>query len=189
MTTMNAFSADQRREPWLHTIARESRNILRVLVGALIIATVVTMVAAPFWGAFPAILLLLAYGMLWIANIAEHRSRIGKHVPIDEAAQMSPVDVDELESERQADTPVETPEAMKEIPLSIVLKESITFAEIIVGFAVAAVIVAALLFHWSLLLIAALFLFPYMIILLAPVWLGGFSKELERQARREQLDH
>ncbi len=191
MTMMQANTDHLGREPWVHAAARESRAVLRIVVAVLMLATVVTMITLPFWGIFPAILLLGAYALLWIANIAEHRSRQIERVqsaPVTD--DMPGVDADETEAEAHAQPRhAEKPAAWEDIPVSTLLKESITVAEIIVGFAVAAVIVAALFFHWSMLAIATLFIFPYMLILLAPVWLGGFTKELERERMREQLDH
>ena len=191
MTTLNTHTDVVSKEPWLHAFARESRNMLRLVVLALMLATVITMVTFPFWGIFPAILLLLAYGLLWVANIAEHRSRTGMmrcNLPAieHEFDRVAPVDADELAGECEAEERTETPEALKEIPVSTLLKESISAAEIVIGAAVAATIVAALMFHWTMLAIAVLFLFPYMIILLAPVWLGSFSRELQDQEIRQQ---
>jgi len=195
MTTAPIQTETAPHEPWTHALARESRALLRMLVIIMMLATVITMITFPFWGIFPAILLLVVYGMLWLANIAEHRSRTGKHIPANEAAEMSEVDVDEAEGveESEAAHRTEPHVAMEEIPMSTLLKESITGAEIVVGIAVAAVIIGAMLFHPTMLALALLFLFPYMIVLLAPVWLGWFSKELRdedlrhREARRAGL--
>lgn len=191
MTTIDARSSSPSREPWLHAVARESRAFLRGVVIVLLLATAVTMIAFPFWGIFPAILLLLAYAFLWLANIAEHRSRTGWHIAAREEPELSGVDADEAEGEQEAAAGHhETPAAMEEIPMSTLLKESITGAEIVVGVAVASVIVAAMLFHWTLIIVALLFLFPYMIILLAPVWLGWFSRELQDEdLKRKEREH
>jgi len=178
------------REPWLHMLAREGRAFLRAVTIVMMIITIGTMMVFPFWGVFPAILLLASYGMLVVANAAERRSRSAQAVPPWETADMSDVDIDELASTQEA-RPIDSPAleaAMEEIPVDTLRKESITFAEIIVGIAVAAVIIAALMFHWTVLAVAALFLVPYMFILLAPIWLGWFTREMRDERMRHQAE-
>jgi Ca2+/Na+ antiporter len=186
MTIDPHSDATERTEPWLHTLAREGRAMLRFLVIVMMLLTVATMVVFPFWGVFPAILLLAAYGMLVVANVAERRSRSGQLAPSWETAEMSDLDADEMESNRGA-APTDSTAydaAMEEIPVDTLRKESITIAEILIGIAVAALIISALTFHWTVLAIAALFFVPYMFILLAPVWLGWFTREIESEKIR-----
>lgn len=173
-------------EDWSHAVAREARAVLRVGVIVMMFATVVTMFVFPFWGIFPAIGLLGVYALLLLANAAERRSRSGHVVPPWETQDMSGVDADETASDHgvlHGQSPAYNA-AMEEIPFDTIRKETITFAEIFVGLAVAAVILCALLFHWSLFLIAALFIFPYMFILLAPVWLGWLTREMQEEKLR-----
>lgn len=169
-----------REEGFLHYLAREGREFLRWTIGACLIAIVVCMVTIWFAAIVPAVILLVAYVLLVLANEVERRSDVQAHAVLElrESAIASDIINDEAESGQLA--PVEA---------AIIRRESKTAIAIIVSVSLAALLIAAIAFPSPVLAIGAFVVFAYMLLVAAPLWLGWIEDDIEDETHRLQHTH
>jgi hypothetical protein len=165
-------------EGFVHFVARESRTVLRILVIAALAATVVSMVSLWYIAVIPAIFLLLAYAALLLVREVERRTY--------EPGNSGPPDPVVAEHETIHDEPgaLLNPEQVK-----LVARESKTGLWILLGVGVIAVSLALVaiftvdLIEPKFLGLAAFVLFAYILLVMAPVWLGWIEDDIEDQQR------
>jgi hypothetical protein len=129
----------------------------------------------------PAVLLLAAFIVLMIAHVIERRT-LQPGDPHDETAE----DQQRLHREGvvlRADPDIARKQRIQE---AVEAKSRRTIVGIIVSIAVAALVIAVLVFgrQFELLMIGGFILFAYMLLVATPVWLGWLNDEAEFEAHR-----
>jgi peptidoglycan/LPS O-acetylase OafA/YrhL len=167
-------------EGYLHYLAREGRWALRWCIGLCIIGIVVTMVSPIWFVAFiPAGVMFLSVVLLVIANAVEKRSDVQAH---DELERSETATVDDVMEDHAEDDQVGP------VTEHIVKRESKTGVVILCVALLAALLVAFFAIGQGVFLrifpILALVVFAYMILLMAPVWLGWFNQDIESEEHR-----
>jgi hypothetical protein len=173
-----------REEGYVHYLAREGRWVLRWCIGLCIVGIVITMVTPLWFVAFiPAGVMLVCGILLYAANVIERKSDREAHEVTEAAEEAIVTDVMESHAEDDRVGPVTE---------KIVKRESKTAIVILCVVVLAALLVAFIRFNSGqfarIFPIAALVVFAYMILLMAPVWLGWFNEDIERQTRRHEED-
>jgi hypothetical protein len=167
--------AGGREETFLHFIAREGRLVLRWVVILSLIATAVTMITFWFWAFIPAVILMLSWGLLLMSNDLEERTHIEGEIPLDRAEAATPAVPDQS---RALHLPAH------DVPDAVFRRESRLGIEVAIGIGLAALVICGILMPWKLVAIGALVVFAYMIILMAPVWLGAIEDDIDEQTSR-----
>src|SRR5690554_4073458 len=72
------FRGRRKEESYIHFLARESQFYLEIIIIASLIATIVLMISFFFYAFIPLIILLLAYGLLVLANVIERSTEPGE---------------------------------------------------------------------------------------------------------------
>jgi membrane protein implicated in regulation of membrane protease activity len=177
----------ENRETFFHFMARESRLVLRWIVIASLIATLVMMMTIFYWAPLPAFVLLMSYCLLILANEAERRST-GPHDEELESEQLA---------ERRAAELVFDPVQEEQRVIHQAVDDKIF--RLIVGVAIVAVALAIVvagvfaitqgLFNWQVIGLGILMIAAYAILVSAPMWLGMVNDEAEIEQHRieEQL--
>jgi fatty acid desaturase len=166
-------------ESAVHFFAREAKIVLRWAVLIFGLATVMSMIAFFPLAIVPAIALLASFVLLMIAHRIELRSAQPGD-PHDETAE----DLERIK--REEATATVDPEAIKQERIDEAVERTWhrTAAGIIVGVAVIALAIAAIIFGPELLILGGFILFAYMLLVAAPVWLGWLNDEAEGEAER-----
>ena len=167
-------------EGYLHYLAREGRWALRWCIGLCMIGIVVTMVSPIWFVAFiPAGVMFLCVVLLVIANAVEKRSDVEAHDELERAETATVMDVTEDHAED---------DRVGVVAGQIVKRESKTGVVILCVALLAALLVAFLAIGQGVFLrifpILALVVFAYMILLMAPVWLGWINQDIENEEQR-----
>jgi membrane protein implicated in regulation of membrane protease activity len=173
------------RESIVHFLARESELILKWVLGLSLVATVVMLMSFFVLAWIPAGVAFCAYiGLTISREVERHEERKGgglaevthpEEIPVAEHAEVM---------ERAA-------EPMNEEEKSLMKREGLTIFLILSGIGVAAIAVALIVLQVSLqwLLIAGFFVFCYMLLIAAPLWLGWIEDDIDdvKQARESDL--
>lgn len=168
-------------EGFVHFLAREGRVVLRWTVIALLIATIITMATFFWFAVIPGILLLIAYAMLLMVREIEHRS---EHREEGDTAAIA--------ARAAAEEDQSMPEEVDPVDMALVKRESKTGLWILAVVGVVALVLAGLaifagkLVEPKLLVIVAFVLFAYMMLVMAPVWLGWIEDDIEDE--KEKLE-
>ncbi len=174
--TTPADTTPQKEERFVHFLARESRFVLRILVIGALAATILSMVSLWYLAIIPAIFLLVAYAALLMVREVEHRT--------EEPGTGAPPPPVVAERETIHDEPGEPLNAEQ---FKLVARESKTGLWILLGVGVAAIcfaLVATFAFDLispQFLLLAAFVLFAYILLVMAPVWIGAIEDDIEDQ--------
>jgi hypothetical protein len=165
--------ANEREEPVLHTIARESVWILRWIVGLSLVATAVMMATFFFWALVPGIILIISYGLLVMATDLERRTNSQP----DGEYTFQAVELGNFTPEERA---ARAEARAKEDQIQPVIDNRVTriTIEVLCGAIFLGVVYAGVLFGWQLFAIGALVLVAYIIFVMAPVWLGWMEDEV-----------
>jgi hypothetical protein len=165
-----------REEGYLHYLAREGRWALRWCIGLCIVGIAITMITPLWFVAFvPAGVMLLCGILLVIANFVEKRSDSEAHDVLErnESAGSSQVVEDHAEDDRL--TPATQELVKRESKAGLV----ILFVAILAALLIAFIFLPAPVFT-----IGALVVFAYMLLLMAPVWLGWINEDIEHESER-----
>jgi Flp pilus assembly protein TadB len=168
-----------REEGYLHYLAREGRWALRWCIGLCIVGIAITMITPLWFVAFvPAGVMLLCGILLVIANFVEKRSDSEAHDVLErkENAGSSQVVEDHAEDDRL------TPATQE-----LVKRESKAGLVILFVAILAALLIAFIFLPTPVFAIGALVVFAYMLLLMAPVWLGWINEDVEQETQR--LEH
>jgi Flp pilus assembly protein TadB len=168
-----------REEGYLHYLAREGRWALRWCIGLCIVGIAITMITPLWFVAFvPAGVMLLCGILLVIANYVEKRSDREAHDVLErnENAGSSQVVEDHAEDDRL------TPATQE-----LVKRESKAGLLILFVAILAALLIAFIFLPTPVFAIGALVVFAYMLLLMAPVWLGWINEDVEQETQR--LEH
>lgn len=157
-----------------HFILHEVQLILRLIVAASIIATVVMMVSIFYWAFVPAVVLLVTYLLLMITNRFEAKARA-------QALATGHSDAAGLPAESAARAPERDERGRILIPFWATRREATIGWEIIVGCTVSAFVLAFALLPAEWVLLGMFFIFCYMLLVMAPVWLGWITEETDRE--------
>ena len=125
----------------LHFFARESQIFMTWTVRVLLVITIFTMMTLWFWGIIPAMLLMLAGGLLMLINIVERRSNRHPHAVDAETGEEVAASVATAEDET-----VEESASADEVSMPLLWHESKVVVIGLLGIAVLAVILAAVAF-------------------------------------------
>lgn len=168
--------ANPREEGYLHYVAREGRWALRWCIGLCIVGIAITMVTPLWFVAFvPAGVMLLCGILLIAANFVEKRSDRVAHDVLERAETASTEGVVEDHAEDDRVEPVTQ---------KIVQRESKTGIVILFVIVLAALLIAFIFLPTPVFAIGALVVFAYMLLLMAPVWLGWFNDDIEDETKR-----
>jgi hypothetical protein len=165
-----------REEGYLHYLAREGRWALRWCIGLCIVGIAITMITPLWFVAFvPAGVMLLCGILLVIANYVEKRSDREAHDVLErnENAGSSQVVEDHAEDDRL------TPATQE-----LVKRESKAGLLILFVAILAALLIAFIFLPTPVFAIGALVVFAYMLLLMAPVWLGWINEDIEHESER-----
>lgn len=163
-----------RAEGFVHFVAREGQFALRVIIMALIALTALTMATIFYLVFIPLILLVAAYALLAACNRVESMTRRGDEAESAEASLERMIEP----SENNPDDP-----AWKQpiVPVRVLRHELKLGVEIMFGIGVAATVMAVILLPAEALLVGAVVVFCYMMLVLAPVWLGWLTEDFEHE--------
>lgn len=158
-----------------HFVLHEVQLILRLIIAASIIATVAMMVSIFYWAFVPAVILLLSSMLLMIINRFERKAREQALATGHSDAAGAPVEP----------TEVKAPERDKRgriiIPFWATRREAVIGWEIIAGGTIGAFVLALALLPAEWVLLGMFFIFCYMLLVMAPVWLGWITEETDRE--------
>lgn len=181
MSTPAQAAPPKKDERFVHFLARESRFVLRIVVIGALAATILSMVSLWYLAIIPAIFLLVAYAALLMVREVEHRT--------EEPGTGAPPTPLVAEIETIHDEPGEPLNAEQ---FRLVARESKAGLWILLGVAVAAICFALVaIFAFDLispqfLLLAAFVLFAYILLVMAPVWIGAIEDDIEDQQAARQ---
>jgi hypothetical protein len=132
---------------------------------------------SPFWMAaiIPAAIMIVSYVLLILTNEVERRSDVTAHDRLEHAETAIHHDVidDHAEDDQIA-----------EVPTAIIKRESKMGFVVLACLLVAALIFAAVKLPWEVFAIVTFVVFCYMVLIMAPVWLGWFENDIEIQQHR-----
>ena len=179
-------------ETALHFYAREGQVVARWAVWGLAVVTVVTMVTFVFWAIMPATLLIVAYLLLLVANAVERRCRRpGASAPdAGEAVAAEAVVVDDPDAADAAEGRAEVeagrlgepvrPWERARVAWPLLRHETLVISAGVVAVLILATIIAAILFGFGpMMVVAAFFLFAYIMLLTSPVWFAALEEDIE----------
>jgi 4-hydroxybenzoate polyprenyltransferase len=172
----HAADSSPREEGYLHYVAREGRWALRWCIGLCIVGIAITMITPLWFVAFvPAGVMLLCGILLVLANYVEKRSDRAAHEVVEraETAPIQGIVEDHAEDDRVAP-----------VTQKIVERESKTGLVILFIVVLAALLIAFIFLPTPVFAIGALVVFAYMLLLMAPVWLGWFNDDIEDETKR-----
>lgn len=176
-----AIETTPEHESYLHLLAREFRAVLRWTVLVSGIVTVVSMFTIFYWAILPALVLLISCCLLGLANEVERRTPGPHDDPIEQAIAAA----EQAAADAEAD-PVQREK--KAVNKAVDGKVTTTVTEILIGAAVLAVILGAVVawifIGWQMLALGAMILFAYILFVGAPVWLGWIEDEAEETQHR-----
>lgn len=169
-------------EGFVHFLAREGRVVLRWTVIASLVATIVTMATFFWFAVIPGIFLLISYACLLMVREVEHRSE--RH-DLDHAATPT------THVEREQSPPTE----VDPVNMALMKREGKTGLWILAVVGIAALTLAGLAIFAGnfmspgVLAIVAFVLFAYMLLVMAPVWLGWIEDDIEDEKQRIEQSH
>jgi membrane protein implicated in regulation of membrane protease activity len=165
------------REGFLHYVAREGRWFLRWTMVACVIAIVICMVSPGFYfvAVVPALVLLVAYVLLLLANEVERRSDVVAHEMLEQAETAVASDVVDDHAD---DAAIDADSA------HLIKRESKTVVGIVLAIMIAALLIASLVLDFRLVAIGAFVVFAYMLLVAAPLWLGWIEDDIELEKQR-----
>jgi hypothetical protein len=172
-------------ESALHFFAREGQLVLRWTIGALVLITIGTMVTFYFWAILPATLLLVAFLALQLTNVVERRSA---HRPdandtlLETGVVASEAPWTEVAPVAEAAPARDESETNMAMPL--LKHESKVVLIGVLALLVLAALVAGVIFGGVTMLLAIPFVFAYLLILGAPVWLAAIEDDIEDETAR-----
>ena len=162
----------------LHFYAREGQIVARWAVWGLAVITVVTMVTFVFWAIMPATLLIVAYLLLLVANAVERRCR-RQDAPRDDVLGAEIVTDDSEAAEAALPGPVR-PWERATVAWPLLRHETLVISAGVVAALILATILAAVFFGFgSMMVLAAFFLFAYIMLLTSPVWFAALEDDIE----------
>lgn len=169
----------EHQEGFIHFLAREGQRALRWAVGLSVAATVFTMIVMFYWAILPAMASLFFFILLLISNFVEERT----NQPGDP---VNDIIAPERGIEERADI-IENPQ-QHHVTMQVRRRLTRTIAGIVIGIAVAAVMMAGILFGIELLAIGGLIVFAYWLLIAAPLWLGWLNDEAEEETQRAEAE-
>ena len=158
-----------------HFVLHEVQLILRLVVAASIIATVGMMVSIFYWAFVPAVILLVSYLLLMIINRFEQKAREQAIATGHSDAAGAPIESTEVKA------PERDERGRIVLPFWATKREATIGWEIIIGCTVAAFVLAFALLPAEWVLLGMFFIFCYMLLVMAPVWLGWITEETDRE--------
>lgn len=167
------------QEGFIHFLAREGQLALRWAVGLSVAATVLTMIVMFYWAILPAMAALFFYILLLISDFIEGRTQ----QPGDP---VNDIVAPERGIEERADL-IEDPQ-QHHVTMQVRRRLTRTVAGIVIGIAIAAVMMAGILFGIELLAIGGLIVFAYWLLIAAPLWLGWLNDEAEEETHRAEQE-
>lgn len=167
---------EARGETALHFCAREVQVTLAWTVRVLIPVTAVTAITFWFWAIIPAVLAVAAYLALLVTNVVERRSdhREPGTIRADAAAGGAVV-----EMEDEAEDTERPGWQRRTVGWALFKHEVILFSIGVFAVFVVALVIAVTLFGKASVLLAALFLFAYILLISSPVWFAALEDDIE----------
>ncbi len=172
---------EARGETPLHYCAREVQVTLAWTVRVLIPVTAVTAITFWFWAIIPAVLAVAAYLALLVTNVVERRSDHRKPGTISADAAAGGVVV---EMEDEAEDAGRPGWQRRTVGWALFKHEVILISIGVAAVFVVALVIAVTLFGKASVLLAALFLFAYILLLSSPVWFAAHEDDIEDSSER-----
>ncbi|MGI9013757.1 MAG: hypothetical protein ACR2GY_05835 [Phycisphaerales bacterium] len=171
-----------------HFAAKELHIVLRIMVVLSIVATAVTMATFWMWAFLPVTVLLISYLGLLVTGSTESRTRGNRFADADRRA---------VEHAHEFDVPRTTdPRAVAKmrrrgedaswIPMPMLKKEAVAGIEIVIGVCLAGIALAIIFLPAPLIITGAVLFALYMVLVMAPVWLGALGDFEEAEHSRLQ---
>ena len=181
-STPDVEQDEARGETALHFCAREVQVTLAWTVRVLIPVTAVTAITFWFWAIIPAVLAVAAYLALLVTNVVERRSdhREPGTISADAAAAGSIV----VEMEDEAEDAGRPGWQRRTVGWALFKHEVILFSIGVFAVFIVALVIALTLFGKASVLLAALFLFAYILLLSSPVWFAALEDDIEDSSER-----
>jgi Flp pilus assembly protein TadB len=183
-TITDIHPQEEHQERLSHLLARETQIALELIIVVSIIATVVVFSTLYMFAIIPATVVLIAYGLLMLANTLEKRTRtVGSdaHGP-----ETGPTVVNRSDESIHEDHSVEahTPEARVQSAVQrCVTRVTIECAA---GAALIAVALAFSVLDWKLVTLGIFVLFAYILLVTTPVWLAWLEDDLHDEVEHQE---
>jgi len=172
---------EARGETALHFCAREVQVTLAWTVRLLIPVTAVTAITFWFWAIIPAVLAVAAYLALLVTNVVERRS---DHRELGTVSADAAAGGDVVEIEDEAADAGRPGWQRRTVGWALFKHEVILFSIGVAVVFVVAVVIAVTLFGKASVLLAALFLFAYILLITSPVWFAALEDDIEDTSQR-----
>lgn len=178
---------EPREESYLHFLARESQLFLEILIVISLVLTVLLMISFFFFAFIPVTVLLVAYGLLVLANAAERHTESGRHPGESPEGDRAPSGIER--AVEAASKPSEGPARRR--GWGIRSEEALRWRlfrvtlEILAGAGLIAFVMAALVLPIELTMLGVGLLFAYIVFITAPVWLAWLNDESSDEEKRQ----
>jgi hypothetical protein len=203
------YNPEHEDESAAHFFAREAQAILRFLIKALILVTVLMMMvpAVFMWAIIPATVLIICYGLLMVINVIEARSlrqhRRTKARVVAAATPEPPSEAEKAEApapseppaaavseRRAAPEPADRPAPMaepawrkREVDMPLLRRETILVGAAAVVIFIIATVLGVMAFGWQMILLAAPVFFACLLLGGLPVLFAAVEEDVEHTAQ------